>query len=72
MISNVNLYRLLADQNTALTDVETRTALNGIITNATLYLSLNEDDAGMNEDAKNVLDEYGKFAQLVNSINRHS
>jgi hypothetical protein len=70
MMSSVTLYRLLASQNTAPTDVETRTALNGIITNATLYLSLNEDDPDMNEDAKNVIEEYGKFSQLINAMNR--
>lgn len=72
MISSVNLYRLISSATSKPTDVDIRTALNGIITNANTYLSLKGDDEGMNEDARNVLEEFGKYVDLVNALNRYS
>lgn len=72
MIASVNLYRLISGPSSKPTDVDIRTALNGIITNANTYLSLKEDDEGMNEDARNVLEEFGKYVDIINAFNRYS
>ncbi|OLP54864.1 hypothetical protein BJF92_13725 [Rhizobium rhizosphaerae] len=72
MVASVNLYRLISSPSSKPTDVDIRTALNGIITNANTYLSLKDDDEGMNEDARNVLEEFGKYVDIINAFNRYS
>lgn len=69
MISCANLYSLLERQKKAITDENTRTAVNGIIKYARLFIESGYNDLELIEDANKLIKIYSPISQLANSIN---